>query len=71
MTSVPTSGEAFSKLLFHFDEAMNQVAMLAHLARAQANTGKDRAMADGWLAVGELMKRQRYQMTKIAEGKLQ
>ena len=71
MTSVPTSGEAFAKLLYHLDEMMNQSATLAHLARAQANTGKDRAMADGWIAVTEMMKRVRFQVTKIAEGKLQ
>lgn len=68
---VPTQGEAFSKLIFHFDEAMNQVAMLAHLARAQSNAGKDRALADGWLAVGELMKRQRWQLTELAKGHIQ
>ena len=71
MVSVPTQGEAFSKLIYHLDEMMNQAAMLAHLTRAQSNTGKDRAMADGWIAVTELMKRMRFQVTKLAEGKLQ
>jgi len=71
MTTVPTSGEAFSKLIYHFDEAMNCMATLSHLARAQANTGKDRAIADGWIAVLELFKRIRHQVTKLAQGKLQ
>jgi hypothetical protein len=71
MTSVPSQGEAFSKLLHHWDESANQVATLAHLTRAQANFGKDRAMADGWIAVGELMRRMRHQMVELAKGKLQ
>ena len=71
MVSVPTHGEAFSKLLHHWDEASNQVAMLAHLTRAQSNLGKDRAMADGWLAMGELMRRARWQMTELAKGHIQ
>ena len=71
MTSVPTQGEAFSKLIYHLDELSNQAATLAHLARAQANTGKDRALADGWIAVTEMMKRIRFQITAMAQGKLQ
>lgn len=71
MVSVPTTGEAFAKLLHHMGEAQNQAAMLAHLHRAQANTGKDRALADGWIAVSEMLKRQIYQVTEIAKGHLQ
>ena len=71
MSSVPTQGEAFSKLIYHLDEMANQAATLAHLTRAQANTGKDRAMAEGWIAVTEMMKRMRFQITKLAQGKLQ
>jgi len=70
MPSVPTQGEAFSKLLHHMDEMMNQCATLAHLHRAQANEGKSRAIADGWIAVGEMMKRMRYQIVEMAKGKL-
>ena len=68
---VVTQGEAFSKLLHHIDEAMDQMATLSHLARAQANTGKDRAIADGWIACVELFKRIRYQIVALAQGKLQ
>lgn len=71
MTSVPTQGEAFSKFLYHLDELQNQAAMLAHLTRAQSNAGKDRAIADGWIAVTELLKRMRWQVTQMAQGKLQ
>lgn len=71
MVTVPTQGEAFAKLIHHWDEAANQAAMLAHLTRAQSNEGKDRALADGWIAVGELMKRLRHQLTQLASGHLQ
>lgn len=71
MVTVPTQGESFSKLLHHLDSAADQVAMLAHLTRAQSNLGKDRALADGWIAVGELMKRLRHQLVELAKGHIQ
>lgn len=67
---VPTQGEAFSKLLYHLDEVMNCAATLAHLTRAEANTGKSRALADGWIAVVEMFKRIRHQIVEMAKGKL-
>lgn len=68
---VPTQGEAFSKLLYHLDEMMNCAATIAHLTRAQSNAGKDRALADGWIAVGEMLKRMRFQLVEMAKGKMQ
>lgn len=69
--SVPTHGEQFAKLLEHLRLAQEDSAMLSHLARAQSNTGKGKAIADGWFAVEELLKRMVYQVTKLAQGKLQ
>lgn len=69
--SVPTHGEQFAKLLEHLRQAQDDSAMLAHLTRAQSNKGKDRAVADGWIAVEELLKRMVYQVTQLAQGKLQ
>ena len=71
MTSVPTMGEQFAKFLHHMGEAQSCAAMLAHLYRAQANDGKSRALADGWISISEMLKRQIFQVTKIAQGKLQ
>ena len=67
---VVTQGEAFSKLLWHFDEAMDQMAVLAHLTRAQGSR-KDEAVADGWIACVEMFKRLRHHVTVLAQGKLQ
>ena len=69
--SVPSQGEAFSLLLHHLAESQNQAAMLAHLTRAMSSSPKDRALADGWISVSELLKRLQYQVTAIAKGKLQ
>ena len=68
--AVPTRGEAYSKLIYHIDEAMNQMATIAHLTRTEANVGKDRALADGWIAMVEMFKRVRHQITALAAGKL-
>lgn len=69
--SVPTQGEAFSKLLHHLGEAQSQAAMCAHLTRAQSSSSKDKALADGWIAISEMLKRMQYQVTQIAKGHLQ
>jgi hypothetical protein len=69
--SVPTHGEQFAKLLEHLRSAQDDSAMLAHLTRAQSSSKKDMAVADGWIAVQELLKRMVFQVTKLAQGKLQ
>jgi hypothetical protein len=68
--TVPTQGEEFSKMLHHLDEAQSSMYKIAHLTRAQ-DTAKDRALADGWIAMGEMMKRVRWSITELAKGKLQ
>jgi hypothetical protein len=69
--SVPTQGEAFAKLTEHLRLAQEDTAMLAHLTRAMSSSKKDVAVADGWIATSELLKRLIYQVTKLAQGKLQ
>lgn len=70
MPTVPTQGEEFSKFLHHLRTAQDSAYMLAHLTRAQGGQ-KDHALADGWIAVGELLKRMVWQVTELAKGKLQ
>lgn len=67
--TVPTQGEEFAKLLHHLRSAQDTSATLAHLTRAQGSK-KDHALADGWIAVSELLKRMIYQVTTIAQGRL-
>lgn len=64
---VPTSGETFSKLIHYLREAQEQSAVLAHLANADDN----RAMALGWLAVTEGLKKMQHTVTLMATRKLQ
>lgn len=66
----PSQGEIFAKLIERLRYAQEDCAMLAHLTRAQGSQ-KDRAVADGWIAVSELIKRMNYQITTLAQGKLQ
>lgn len=70
MVTVPTQGEEFAKFLHHLRAAQDGAYMLNHLTRAQGNS-KDRALADGWFAVGELLKRMVHQTTLLAKGHLQ
>lgn len=69
--SIPTQGEEFAKLLEHLRLAQDSCAMLSHLAAHHGSSSKDRAIADGWIAVSELLKRMQFQVTKLAQGKLQ
>ena len=67
----PTHGEVFAKLIEDIAHAQEGCAMLGHLTRAQSSSAKDKALADGWIALSELFKRVNYQVIELAKGKLQ
>lgn len=71
MMSVPTQGEEYAKLIEFLRQAQESAYTLSHLTRAMSGSTKDNALADGWFAVGELMKRMQYQVTQLAQGHLQ
>jgi hypothetical protein len=60
--SIPTSGETFSQLIEHIAKAQEAAAMMAHLDRANDSAHR----AQGWLAVSEMFKLIRHQVTKLA-----
>ena len=68
--SVPTQGETLTQLIEHLRLAQESAYMMAHLTRAMGGS-KDNALADGWFAVGEMVKRINYQVIQIGQGKLQ
>lgn len=68
--TVPTSGEEFSKLLFHLDEARNSASMLMHLYKEQGSP-KDLALSKGWFVIAENFKLQRAYIVEMAKGKMQ
>lgn len=65
-----TKGEAFTKLLYHLDEARDQCLVISHLLQTE-DTDKDRTLAQGWRAIEELLHRMRTQITKLAQGTIQ
>lgn len=65
-----TRGETFSKLLYHLDETRSLCAVMAHLHRTE-DSRKDATMAQGWLAIEQLLHRMRTQITKLAQGTIQ
>lgn len=69
--SIPTQGEEFAKLIEYLRKAQETAYTLAHLAKSMSSDRKDQALGDGWIAVGELLKRQIYQVTMLARGKMQ
>ena len=69
--ATPTHGEVFAKLIEDLAHAQEGCAMLGHLARANANNKKGTALADGWLACSELIKRMNHQIIQLGQGKLQ
>lgn len=68
--SVPTSGEAFAKLIEHLRLAQEQATMLMHLARAEGD-GPGKVIASGWFHVSENLKKMQHVVTQIATGKMQ
>lgn len=68
---IPTQGESYAKITEYLRLAQEEAYTLSHLTRSMSSSSKDRALADGWFAVGELLKRVNFQVTEIAQGKLQ
>jgi hypothetical protein len=69
--SVPTQGEEFAKFIEYITKAQESAYTLGHLSKSMSSNRKDQAIGDGWIAIGELMKRVNYQVTMLAQGKLQ
>lgn len=65
-----TRGEAFSKLLYHLNEAADQAAVLSHLHNTEISK-LDELSAKGWLAVHEMLLLVRNKITKLAANKFQ
>lgn len=64
MTSLPTTGETFTRLIEHLRRAQEEAAKLAHL-----HNDTDRAsalMAKGWLTVSEGLKEMQKNVIKLA-----
>jgi hypothetical protein len=59
--SLPTTGEVFAQLIEHIAKAQEAAAMLYHL---EADNNK--LQAQGWLAVSEMFKLTRTNVTKLA-----
>jgi hypothetical protein len=65
--SIPTQGEAYSKLMEYLRLAQEEAATLAHLA----NANDDRKLALGWLKVSENFKSMQHSVTILATRGLQ
>lgn len=66
----PTRGEAFSKLIYHLDEARDQAAIIAHLHNTEDGE-MDKLMVKGWLGIAELLLGFRKKVTELAMRKMQ
>lgn len=66
----PTRGEAYTKLMYHLDEAQNQALVISHL-HATEDSQTDKLFAKGWLGVGELLRLFKFRVTELAKGNLQ
>lgn len=64
--SIPTKGEEFAKLIEHLRYAQENASMLAHL-----NRDDSKLVAQGWLAVSEMLKLTQHNVTKLAMKGLQ
>ncbi len=67
---VATTGEAFSKLLHHIDEARSLCAVLSHLHNTE-DTPLDKLKARSWLEIENLLHRTRHSIVHFAKGSLQ
>jgi hypothetical protein len=58
---LPTSGEKYAELIEYISKAQEAAAFLAHLTR-----DNDKTQAQGWLAVSEMFKLTKHNVTKLA-----
>ena len=65
---VPTRGDAYTKLMWHLEEAADQAATLSHLHNTE-DSQMDGLMAKGWLGVHGLLLKVKDQITKLAANK--
>lgn len=68
--SVPTRGEKYAELIEHLIRAQEAAAMLGHLHNTEGNDF-DKALARGWLAIAEMLRRAQFKITELAKGNLQ
>lgn len=65
----PSTGETFTKLLYHLDEIQELCAVMAHLNNTES--GDQVALhVKGWLAMAEMFKLTRHNVVELAKGKL-
>ena len=69
--SIPTQGEGYAKLTEYLRLAQEEAYTLSHLTHSMSSSPKDKAIADGWFAIGEMLKRMNFQVIKIAQGRMQ
>lgn len=69
VAGLPTRGLTFSKLIDHLREAQECCAMMAHLTKAEG-TLADEALANGWIAISENLRRMQHIITAMATSRL-
>lgn len=67
---VPTRGEAYTKLLYHLQEAQNQANVIGHLHMTE-DAEMDKLLAKGWHGIAELLRLFQFKVTELAKGNLQ
>lgn len=65
----PTPGITYMKLINNLREAQDACAMLSHLSNTETGI-KDIALAKGWLAIAEMLRRMQAKVTEMAQGRL-
>ena len=68
---IPTIGLTYARLHERLIGCQEDCAMISHLTRAQSTSAKDNALADGWHALSEMLKRVDFQVTALATKRLQ
>jgi len=65
--SVPTMGECYARLTEHLIKAQEEAAMIGHLFNAEGRSQMGRM----WIETSDKLKKINYQLTLLAQGRLQ
>lgn len=67
---LPTAALMYEQLMEHLRQAQENALMLSHLIHTEDKI-KDKAIANGWLAIAELFRGVQHRVMLLAQGRLQ
>lgn len=67
---LPTTALMYEQMMEHLRQVQENALMISHLIHTE-DAIKDKALANGWMAIAELMRGVQHRITLMAQGRVQ